>query len=260
MRLDKLDSDFLKYLIAHHINPGDRLPSLNEIGDGMGVSVGTLREELAVARGMGFVSVRPRVGIQRECFDFAQAILPAVLFGLATGEANFAQLSQLRRSLETAFWDEAVVLLTADDKAALRRLVGAAWAKLRGEPIHVPNAEHRALHMTIFGRLDNPFVQGLLAAYWDAYDASELTRFVRYQYWIDVWNYHEQIVDALCADDFARGRTLLNEHFALLQTRPATADGRRTIDDSRPPTGDGRPPTAEERQTTADEVISVARS
>jgi len=220
VRLEKLDSEFLHYLVEHHIDPGDKLPSLNEIGGTLGVSVGKLREELAVARGLGVVSVRPRLGIQREPFDFAEAILPAILFGLATAEATFAQLSQLRRAIETSFWDEAVVRLTAEDRLRLRDLIGRAWAKLRGELIHIPNAEHRQLHMTIFGRLDNPFVHGLLVAYWDAYDASELTRFQSYQYWIDVWTYHEQIVDALCADDFERGRRLLNEHFALLQTEP----------------------------------------
>jgi DNA-binding FadR family transcriptional regulator len=218
VRLDKLDSDFLNYLIEHHIDPGDKLPSLNEIGDAMGVSVGKLREELAVARELGVVSVRPRLGIQREPFDFAQAVLPAILFSLATGEATFAQLSRLRRTIETSFWDEAVVCLTADDRLHLRDLVNRDWGKLRGEPIHIPNTEHRQLHLTIFGRLDNPFVHGLLVAYWDAYDASELTRFQSYQYWTDVWSYHEQIVSALCADDFERGRQLLNEHFALLQT------------------------------------------
>ena len=223
MRIYKLDSDFLHYLIEHHVDPGDKLPSLNEIGDAMGVSVGKLREELAVARGLGVVSVRPRLGIQREPFDFAEAVLPAILFGLATGEATFAQLSRLRRTIETSFWGEAVVCLTADDRLHLRNVVARAWAKLRGEPIHIPNAEHRQLHLTIFGRLDNPFVYGLLVAYWDAYDASELTRFQSYQYWTDVWSYHEQIVDALCADDFERGRQLLNEHFALLQTEAVAA-------------------------------------
>jgi len=220
VRLDKLDSDFLHYLVQHHINPGDRLPSLNEIGDDMGVSVGKLREEVAVARQLGVVSVRPRLGIQREPFDFARVILPAILFSLATGETSFAQLSRLRRMIESSFWDEAVVCLTAGDRLVLRQLVESAWAKLRGEPIHIPNAEHRQLHLTIFGRLANPLVHGLLVAYWDAYDASELTRFVRYEYWVEVWTYHERIVDALCADDFERGRRLLNEHFALLQTEP----------------------------------------
>ena len=220
MRLDKLDSEFLDYLITHHVNPGDRLPALSEIGDGMGVSVGKLREQLAVARGMGVVSVRPRLGIQREPFDFADSVLPAILFSLATGETTFAQLSSLRRAIEVSFWDEAVVLLTPDDKAHLSELVAEAWRKLRGEPIHLPNGEHRQLHLTIFSRLGNPFVQGLLVAYWDAYDASELTRFMRYRYWVDVWTYHEQIVAALCANDFARGRRLLEEHFALLPTDP----------------------------------------
>ena len=222
MRLDKLDSEFLDYLITHHVNPGDRLPALSDIGDGMGVSVGKLREQLAVARGMGVVSVRPRLGIQRELFNFAESVLPAVLFSLATGEANFAHLSRLRQAIEVSFWDEAVVRLTPDDKALLGRLVADAWGKLRGDPIHIPNGEHRQLHMTIFSRLDNPFVQGLLIAYWDAYDASELTRFMRYRYWVEVWNYHERIVDALCANDFECGRRLLSEHFSLLPTEPVT--------------------------------------
>ena len=76
--------------------------------------------------------------------------------------------------------------------------------------------------MTIFRHLNNPFVQGLLVSYWDAYDASELTRFMRYRYWVEVWSYHEQIVDALCADDFECGRQLLIEHFSLLPTEPVT--------------------------------------
>ena len=80
VQIDKLDSEFLNYLVANHVNPGDRLPALSEIGDGMGVSVGKLREQLAVARGMGIVSVKPRLGIQREPFNFAESVLPAVIF------------------------------------------------------------------------------------------------------------------------------------------------------------------------------------
>lgn len=219
MRLDRLDSDFLKYLARHHVEPGAKLPALSEIGDEMGVSVGTLREQLAVARGLGVVSVRPRLGIQREPFDFSQSILPGLLFSLATGETQFAQYSRLRRIIETSYWDEAVVLLTPEDKEHLHRLVDKAWARLRGEPIHIPNGEHRELHLTIFNRLDNPFVRGILVAYWDAYEASELTRFVGYDYWVTVWTYHERIVDALCRNQYDLGRQLLVEHFSLLPSK-----------------------------------------
>lgn len=218
MQNGKQPSDFLRYLSQHSSDPGERLPTLSDIGAEMGVSVGKLREELAVARGLGFVSVRPRLGIQREPFDFSQAVLPGILYGLATGEASFDHFSKLRQTLEANFWDEAVHLLTPDDKALLKELVGRAWSKLRDSPIHIPNEEHRLLHLTIFGRLPNPFVQGLLIAYWDAYDASELTRYMGYDYWLRVWQYHEQIVEALEQDKNAEGQQLLVEHFKMLPT------------------------------------------
>lgn len=218
MQLTKLDSQFLNYLVEMQIAPGERVPTLQEIGEDLGISVGKLREQLEVARNLGLVSVRPRVGIQREPLDFSKAILPSVLFSLGTGEATFTQFSQLRRAIETELWLDAVVLLTNEDKQRLREIVNQAWNKLRGQPIHVPNGEHRQFHLLIFSRLENPFVQGLLASYWDAYEASELTRFASYQYWLDVWNYHEKIVDALCINAFDQGQQLLVEHFNLLPT------------------------------------------
>ena len=112
-------------------------------------------------------------------------------------------------------------MLTDNDKAELQQLINRAWKKLGGKPIRIPNEEHRALHLTIFSRLDNPFVQGLLAAYWDAYEASELTRFNSLEYWVEVWHYHQEIVDAICSGDFERGRQRLIKHFSLLRSVPA---------------------------------------
>lgn len=220
MILNKVDSDFLRFLIEKQVPPGERLPSLNEMSVEMGVSVGKLREQLEVARTLGFVSVRPRLGTHREPYKFTPAVLVSVLFGLGTEEADFDQFSQLRRAIESSFWHEAVTLLTDEDKAELQKLVNTAWEKLRGQPIHIPNGEHRSLHLTIFHRLKNPFVQGILEAYWDAYEASELTRYMGYQYWLDVWRYHERIVEALVANEYEKGRQLLVEHFSLLPTHP----------------------------------------
>jgi DNA-binding FadR family transcriptional regulator len=219
----KLDSEFLDYLVEHRVVPGERLPTLQQLSAQIGISVGKLREQLEVARSLGLVSVRPRVGTQREAYDFLPAVLRSALFGLSTGEATFRHFSQLRRAIESGLWCEAVVQLTAEDKERLQEIMGQAWQKLRSEPIHIPNWEHRQLHLTIFSRLDNPFVQGILEAYWDIYDASELTRLASYQYWLDVWSYHEQIVEAICEDDVERGRRLLVAHFELLPTVAAVS-------------------------------------
>jgi DNA-binding FadR family transcriptional regulator len=173
---------------------------------------------LELARHLGIVSVRPRLGIRREKFDFHPAVSTTLFFGLTTGEATFEQFSQLRQTIETSMWLEAVERLEDNDKADLHQIMGQAWSKLKGHPVHIPNREHRALHLKIFSRLDNPFVQGILRAYWDAYEAIELTRFADYQYWLDVWNYHQRIVDAICGGDFKNGREILVEHFDLLPT------------------------------------------
>ena len=153
MYLHQLDSDFLKYLVVHHVKPGDRVPPLSEISSELGISVGKLREQLAVARTMGFVSVRTRKGIQREPFNFKTAVLPSLLFSLETGETQFAQYSALRRAVEKSMWTEAVTRLTLEDKQELRNLIKSAWQKLRSQPIHVPNGEHRQFHLKIFSRL-----------------------------------------------------------------------------------------------------------
>lgn len=218
MLTERLGSELLRYLAAQAVGPGRRLPALTELSAEMGVSVGKLREQLEVARHLGVVSVRPRLGTRREAFDFYPAVAASLLFGLATGEATFEHFSRLRRTLEASFWPEAVRQLTPADKERLGDILARAWAKLRGDPVHIPNGEHRELHLTIFSRLDNPFVQGLLRAYWDAYEATELTRLADYGYWLNVWNYHQQIVEAICAGDFGRGREILVEHFKLLPT------------------------------------------
>ena len=225
MQLEKLDSRFLRYLIEQQIDIGDRLPPLTELSQELGISVGKLREQLELARQLEIVSVRPRIGIRREPYRFAPGLLTSLLFALAAGSARFEQYSALRQAVETSFWDEAVRSLTPADMLTLRRLVARAWERLRGEPVHIPNQEHRALHLTVFSRLDNPFVLGLLEAYWDAYEASEMTRYAAYSYWVSVWTFHERIVDALEAGQFDEGRRLLIAHFDLLRELPSARNG-----------------------------------
>ena len=123
------------------------------------------------------------------------------------------------------------MLLTEEDLAHMRNLVTAAWEKLGQPRIQIPYQEHRELHLTIFRRLDNPFVVGLLGAYWDAYEAVELNTFADLGYLQSVWRYHARIVAAICAGEYAEGKRLLIEHMQLLSARgapmelPAGANG-----------------------------------
>ena len=219
MILSKLDSDFLRYLLAGGHTVGERLPSLAEISAETGMSMGKLREQFEVARMLGLVDASPRRGISRTEYSFLPAVRLSLLAALAISPTHFDAFSGLRAHLETAYWDEAVALLTEEDFAALRALVASARQKLSEPRIQIPYQEHRELHLTIYRRLDNPFVVGLLEAYWDAYEAVELNTYADYGYLQEVWRYHERIVEAICRGEVAAGKQLLVEHMRLLSAR-----------------------------------------
>ena len=52
-------SEFLRYL-ASHPEADDKLPSLNELSRELNISLASLREQLEVARALGFVEVRQK--------------------------------------------------------------------------------------------------------------------------------------------------------------------------------------------------------
>jgi DNA-binding FadR family transcriptional regulator len=213
-----VNSEFLEYLLRNvqQTGPGGRLPSLNEISAETGVSVGKLREQLQVARMLGLVEISPRRGIRLLPYDFLPAVRLGLMIALSLDRDTFHQYSVLRIHLETAFWDEAVSLLTEADRLDLMALVERAQLKLSQERIQIPHQEHRAFHLAIYSRLHNPFVLGLLEAYWDGYEAVELNTYTDYSYLQEVWDYHSRIAKALVRGDHALGKQLLIAHIALI--------------------------------------------
>jgi DNA-binding FadR family transcriptional regulator len=214
------DSDLINYIVEHALQPGDQLPPLDKLSHELKISTGKLREQLEVARVMGFVEVKPRTGIRVTEFSFFPAVRFSLLYSLANDREQFESFSELRNHVEFAFFHEAVSLLTNEDCDHLKLLVERAWARLEGNPIRIPHPEHRDLHLTIFKRLDNPFVRGVLEAYWDAYESEGFSVFSDYDYLHEVWTYHEGIVNAIIAGDVDEAYRLLVQHTKLLQKRP----------------------------------------
>ena len=219
-RADVGTSEFLNYLVELKAEPGTRLPPINELAVILGISSGKLREQLEVARELGLVEVRPKTGIRVRGFSFFPTVQTGLRFAMALDRSYFSQYSRLRNRTEASFWHEAVELLGANDQAYLKELMERAWKKLEGDPIQLPHDEHRELHLTIYSRLNNVFVLGLLEAYWDAYEAVGLDRYEDYTYLNEVWKYHGQMVDAIHNAEFDKGHEALVEHIALLRTRP----------------------------------------
>lgn len=218
--------DFLAYLaqISDHENGSDktesgRIPSLNELSEQVGVSIASLREQLGVARALGLVEVRPKTGIRRLPYRFAPAVTESLTYAIARDRKYFDDYSDLRKHIEADFWYQAIPELTEEDKLYLNELIDKAWTKLNGNPVRLPHQEHRELHLCIFSRLDNIFVQGLLEAYWDAYEEVGLNRYEELDYLKKVWEYHRKIVANIISEDYEAGHRLLLEHMDLINYR-----------------------------------------
>ncbi|NMB89381.1 MAG: FadR family transcriptional regulator [Chloroflexi bacterium] len=223
MARDKLSqehlSEFMQFLISCKQNDCDRLPALTDLSRQLGISVASLREQLEVARALGLVEVRPRTGIRRLPYTFKPAVQQSLAYAIAIDPANFQAFADIRKHIEAAYWYQSVSRLTPEDHQYLREMVQRAKEKLTGNSIQIPHWEHRELHLSIYRRINNPFVTGMLESYWDMYEAAGLDVYTDLHYLVKVWQYHEKMVDCISAGDFEAGHRALTEHMDLLVQR-----------------------------------------
>jgi DNA-binding FadR family transcriptional regulator len=218
-RKDNCLSEFLVYLSKVDPSNNYRIPALAELSKELGVSIASLREQLAVARMLGVVEVRPKTGIRRLKYSFKPAVTQSLAYALTIDSNTFKQYSDMRNHIETAYWFDAVSKLTAEDSKKLKDLIEKAEKKLKSKPAQIPHDEHRELHLTIYRRLNNPFVMGLLEAYWEEYESIGLDVFTDLDYLEKVWMYHRIMVDSIRSGEFKAGYQALLDHTDLLLQR-----------------------------------------
>ena len=209
-------SEFFSYLLQSTDSGTDKLPALKDLSLEMGISISTLREQLEVAKALGLVDVKPRLGIRHLPYSFTPAVNASLYYAIQHEQSYFNDFVDLRRHLEYSYFPQSIDLLNESDHAELRCLVKSAWEKLKGSPVRIPHQEHRGLHMTFYKRLNNVFVSGLLESYWDAYEAVGLNVYADLEYLEQVWTYHDQLAEAAIIRNKELGLEILHEHFNLM--------------------------------------------
>ncbi|MBI9047865.1 MAG: FadR family transcriptional regulator [Anaerolineaceae bacterium] len=212
-------SALIQYLIKQNTSGKQNLPSLEQLRQELGVSLSSLREQLEVARIMGFVDIKPKTGTKIKNYSFTPAVLKSASYAVDIDPSLFKAYADLRNHIESSYWVQSVSLLTTADYQRLQELVTQANGKLNGKPISIPHYEHRELHMLLYSRLDNPFVYGILEAYWELYEAKGLNIYTDLSYLKQVWKYHERLVNAIIHGEFELGYKMLTEHRGLLLQR-----------------------------------------
>lgn len=219
-----LGSDFLNYIIRQGYQPGDRLPSIQDLtaDTHLDMSANKVREQLEVARQMGWVEVRSKRGTLIKDYAFTPAVRLSAMYAMACGE-RFEDFVSLRNHVESAYWQEACALLKAQDLDIMQGCIDSAIQKLDSPPIHIPNPEHRLFHLTVFKHLENTFVLGILEAYWDLYEEVGINRYMDYSYLRQVWDYHSRILELIRRGQFEAAQRAFIEHTRLLRHQPNNA-------------------------------------
>lgn len=212
-------SKLLEYIIRRKKEGRDDLPPIQELSENLGMSVPTLREQIEALKMLGLLDARPRHGVHIKPVDFSAGLKQNAIIAASMDMKYFFQLSDFRDRLEQAWFINAAEQLSREDIEKLEQYVINAKEKLQGNPIQIPYPEHKELHLSIYKRLDNLFVIGILNTYWALYEAVGMNLYTDLQYQNEVWQYHEKIVDAIKAKDYNQGQLLLSEHMKLIYKR-----------------------------------------
>lgn len=212
-------SKLLEYIIRRKKEGRDDLPPIQELSENLGMSVPTLREQIEALKMLGLLDARPRHGVHIKPVDFSAGLKQNAIIAASMDMKYFFQLSDFRDRLEQAWFINAAEQLSREDIEKLEQYVINAKEKLQGNPIQIPHPEHKELHLSIYKRLDNLFVIGILNTYWALYEAVGMNLYTDLQYQNEVWQYHEKIVDAIKAKDYNQGQLLLSEHMKLIYKR-----------------------------------------
>lgn len=212
-------SEFMQYIAALPDDGDGRVPPLSELSQILGISVATLREQLEVARMMGVVEVKPKAGIHKLSYSFKPAVMTSLTYALASESTPFEQYANLRKHLEAAYFLEAVQKLTYEEKHDLETIVERSEEKLRRSPVVIPTTEHRDFHLSIYRKLNNPYVFGLLESYWELYKAAGFEIYPDMEYVNRIWQYHRKTVDLINARQYELAYQALMEHMELIAQR-----------------------------------------
>jgi len=216
-------SELLRYLAELPEEENQRIPPLSDLSQILGISVATLREQLEVARMMGILEIKPKAGIKKNLYQLKPALTASLSYGVEVDSRLFWQLADMRKHLEAAYFVEAVQMLSVSDKEELAALVKKAQQKLRAIPGQLPNAEHRAFHLTMYRRLNNQMVYEFLETYWDIYKLTGMDVYRDIGYVDRVWQYHGRIVEQIKNGNYNQGMQILLEHMDLISTREKPA-------------------------------------
>lgn len=206
------------FMKAQRVAPGTPMPTEASLAVRFGVGRPQIREALATLEGIG--AVRSRRGAARVWLGLEPTMLGRKLGSfLLDPDQSVAELLQIRHALETTLLPQAAGSLTGADLTKLRDLAREMVAACsRGESFAEIDEE---FHLGLFKRLGNDILNGILAAFWETFRATQQPAGSVVEDPL-IAAMHGQIIDAIEAHDLRRAVHEMDAHFYGVRHRIET--------------------------------------
>ena len=201
-----------RYILDHHLGPGDKLPSLPQWAEMLGVSVRAVREAMQALQALDLVDIQHGRGIfvrSVEDSDFLDFLVRSRLPRVSTEE-----VVQARAMLELVALEACIANATPQDIAELEQILDqyrddlAHGGQLRGADCH------RLFHYRMLQATGSQLLYMLGVPLWNAYIALGATGRLppEEQPQTDPIETHGAYLRAIKDRDFSHTRDLVNRH------------------------------------------------
>lgn len=216
--IDRVVGETVAFIKRRGYVAGERLPSERDLAERFAVSRGAVREALTKLEAMRVIERRPSSGIflgREPGSTSLEALVLTHDLGIPIDDRDIRECMEVRRVLEVQAIRLACARRTAEDLAALNRVLAATEAEIAAErsmadmdyQFHM--SIFRATQNMIFVRVVNPFYLLSRSRRQAFFQDTERARLSQAQ--------HTSIVDAVRDGDAEAGATLMANHIGRVE-------------------------------------------
>ncbi len=199
------------YIIKNQLEPGDKLPTEQELCAKMGISRNALREALKALEIMGIIESKPSIGIIIQGFD-TDFIFQSMLYYLMADDTKLIhQILDVRKALELSFIEEAYDQISNKDIEDLQVVLDSM--KMRKEKNELFYDEDHEFHKILYRNLDNKPLNSILDASWNI--SEEFNFELKKTYLDNDYAKHLKLFEALKNRNKKKFMDLFKNHFEI---------------------------------------------
>jgi len=208
--VEAIAEGLIRYIAAHRLQAGDRLPSERELVTMVNASRLPLREALCMLKGLGIIEARHGKGI------FVRPMDPGVIFGMLSpllrtrGEIDVRHIFDVRLHLEASIAELAAAHRSNENLQRLQAAHEAMQTCLRNR--RAWNRHDMDFHQELARSTGNPIFPVFMASITDLVREVQFLYRDKIEFRQESVGEHQRILDAVRRQDGAAARAAIQEH------------------------------------------------